>query len=132
MQLEGRWPWQRDYVGAGRDTGDTLAVVPVSGGDAGDMDAVALVVLGEPAHRWASPFPLTQLTESATFPARSSWVRSTPVSTIPVGTPVPVIRSEAAATPILRRLHCIANGGSLDAYAADGRRVTPAVTADTR
>src|SRR3954453_11131898 len=53
------------------------------------------------------------------FPARAGWVASTPVSTTPITTPLPVDCCQAAGAPIWARFHCWSKYLSLLAPAGD-------------
>src|SRR5207249_5174256 len=66
------------------------------------------------------------------WPGRSSWLRSTPVSTMPTLTPAPVLIAQADGAPIWARLHCWEKSGSFEANAVLGRamaRAHPTTTA---
>ncbi len=89
----------------------------------------------DPVHLRAFPSVLRQLVDSTMWPARSSWVRSTPVSTMPIRTPAPVVLAQAAGAPMATRPHCFPKSGSLLACAGGetpAARASPANTATTR
>jgi hypothetical protein len=69
------------------------------------------------------------------LPFRSSWVLSTPVSTMAMVMPAPCAVFHAVGAPIRRRPHCCLKYGSLGAVAATagvGQLVATAIRASTR
>src|SRR5437763_6935299 len=86
----------------------------------------------DPVHRDGSALAPMQFVVVRIWPARSSWLRSTPVSTMPTLTPAPVLVAQADGAPICVRPHCWEKSGSFDANAVLGSamaRAHPTTTA---
>jgi hypothetical protein len=114
----------------------TLATISVASGATPAMPTPLLAVAAAtpatnvpwPLSSWPAPrpHPPMQLTWAAIRGARSSWSRSTPLSTMPMVTPRPVLRVHASAAWMRSSDHWVEYCGSVEAPAG------AAVTARTK